>query len=215
MFTHKEYEDKLVDYLGAISRAISSQKNFSAEVIKVGHFNHENHIAGGCSARTFEIRISKKSESSERVFSFVLGLSCPIHAYKAFNFLLHVQESADSFPWSRFMRETARHVKVDVEEHKKFRYSESVYLNGFPDEYYVSPPRRISAEEVESDIQLWVDKTEELLGVAKDLEIPPMMLVDYLPNIIPEGFFDKARIEANQTKKSVKQVLARWINTEK
>jgi hypothetical protein len=205
-----------VDYLGSISRAISSQKNFSAEVIKVGHFNHENHIPGGCSARTFEILISKKSESSERVFNFVLDLNCPIHAYTAFLFHLYPQESADSFPWRYFMRESARHVKVDVEEYKKFTYSESVYLNGFPDEYYVPPPRRISAEEVESDIQLWVDKTEELLDAAKDLEIPPMTLVQhYLPDKIPEGFFDLVRAEANQTRKSVKHVLARLRNTEK
>jgi hypothetical protein len=61
-----------------------------------------------------------------------------------------------------------------------------------------------------------VDKTEELLDAAKDLEIPPMTLVQhYLPDKIQEGFFDLVRAEANQTKKSVKHVLARLRNTEK
>lgn len=112
------------------------------------------------------------------------------------------------------MRESARHVKVDVEEYKKFTYTESVYLNGIPKEHLGSG-RLMKPEKVTSDIQLWVDKTEELLDAARDLEIPPMMLVDYLPNIIPEGFFDLVRAEANQTKKSVKHVLAGLRNTEK
>jgi hypothetical protein len=42
-----------------------------------------------------------------------------------------------------------------------------------------------------------------------------MMLVDYLPNEIPEGFFDLVRAEANQTNQSVEHVLASWRNTEK
>ena len=214
MFTHKEYEDKLVDYLGSISRAISSEKNFSAEVVKVGDFNHASHIPGGCSARTFEILISKKSESSGSVFSFVLRLSCPFHSYAAFSLALHPQEPGNPFPLNHFMQEIVRYVDVDVEEHRKFRYMESVYLNGIPKEHLGSA-RLMRPENLTSDIQLWVEKTEELMDVARDLDIPPMMLVDYLPNEIPEGFFDLVRAEANQTNQSVEHVLARWRNTEK
>jgi len=214
MFTHKEYEDKLADYLGSISKAISSEKNFSAEVVKVGDFNHASQIPGGCSARTFEILISKNSESSGSVFNFVLRLSCPLHSFTAFSLDLQPQELANSFPLNHFMQAIARYVDVDVEEHMKFKYIESVYLNGIPKEHLGSA-RLMKPEKVTSDIQLWVEKTEDLLDAARDLNIPPMMLVDYLPNTIPEGFFDLVRAEANQTKKSVEHVLARWRNTEK
>jgi hypothetical protein len=132
----------------------------------------------------------------------------------AFLFHLYPQERGDSFPWRYFMRESARHVKVEAEEHMKFRYMESVYLNGIPKEH-LGNARLMKPENLTSDIQLWVEKTEELLDVARDLDIPPMMLVDYLPNEIPEGFFDLVRAEANQTNQSVEHVLASWRNTEK
>lgn len=48
MFNHTEYEDKLIEYLGSISSAISSQKSFSAQVIKVGDFHHASNFPGGC-----------------------------------------------------------------------------------------------------------------------------------------------------------------------
>lgn len=211
VFNHTEYEDKLIEYLGSISSAISSQKSFSAQVIKVGDFHHASNFPGGCWARTFEILISRESESSDRVFNFVLALDRPIHTYGASILHLNPQNSDGFSQLSYFMHKIARHVDVDVEEQKKFSYMESVYLNGIPAEH-LHGANLMNPEKVVSDIDLWVDKAEELLNVAQDLGISAMALVAFLPNKIPVGFFDKIRVEVSQTKKSAEQVLSRWRN---